>query len=171
MKTPRPPARLNIRPARHGDVPALTDLLNDIIRAGGTTALELEMDERDVAQMFVEGKGVLACHVATALDEDAPLGFQTIARHPDLPADWCDIATFTRRGLQQAGLGRALFAATAEQARALGLSVINAAIRADNEGGLAYYGRMGFKTYRTLPAVPLRSGAPVDRIFKRYDLD
>lgn len=170
MNLPPAPTRFRVRTAWPGDVPALTDLLNEIIRAGGTTALEIEMDTQEVARMFVDGAGVLACHVATGIEDDAPLGFQTLARHPDLPEGWGDIATFTRRGLQQAGLGRALFAATRATAQTLGLTAINAAIRADNEGGLAYYSRMGFVTYPTLPAVPLRSRQLVDRIFKRHDL-
>nr|WP_245404727.1 GNAT family N-acetyltransferase [Ancylobacter gelatini] len=148
----------------------MTGLLNAIIRAGGTTALETEMSEADVAQMFLAGAAVLCCHVVTGPDDDTPLGFQTVVRHAELPPGWCDIATFTRRDPALPGAGRALFSATRERARELGLVTINAAIRADNSGGLAYYGKMGFDTYRTLPAVPLRSGACVDRIFKRYDL-
>ena len=48
---------------------------------------------------------------------------------------------------------------------------INGQIRADNVPGLAYYTKIGFQTYRTIEAVPLRGGRPVDRIYKRYDLE
>jgi hypothetical protein len=40
----------------------------------------------------------------------------------------------------------------------------------DNRVGLAFYEKMGFRTYETLRRVPLRDGTPVDRILKRYDV-
>ena len=63
-----------------------------------------------------------------------------------------------------------MFAATRERARALGVAAINATIRADNSGGLAFYSRMGFVDHHVDKAVPLKSGLPVDRISKRYPL-
>ena len=47
---------------------------------------------------------------------------------------------------------------------------MNAEIRADNEGGLAFYGKMGFQDQDVDRAVPLGDGTPVDRINKRYPL-
>ena len=47
---------------------------------------------------------------------------------------------------------------------------IDATIRADNRGGLAYYERMGFREQTRLLGVPLRDGRPVDRVRKRLDL-
>jgi ribosomal protein S18 acetylase RimI-like enzyme len=66
------------------------------------------------------------------------------------------------------GVGTALFAASRTLAADLGVVAINATIRADNRGGLAYYEKMGFRTYRTLEAVKLQDGRAVDRILKRY---
>ena len=47
---------------------------------------------------------------------------------------------------------------------------INATIRADNIGGLAFYSRLGFMDHGISRAVPLRNGVPVDRVSKRYVL-
>ncbi|WP_420810234.1 GNAT family N-acetyltransferase [Ensifer aridi] len=66
------------------------------------------------------------------------------------------------------GAGTALFAATKAYARDAGFLAINATIRADNIGGLAYYSKMGFVDYKVDKAVPLKDGRPVDRISKRY---
>ncbi|MBP1887174.1 ribosomal protein S18 acetylase RimI-like enzyme [Ensifer mexicanus] len=66
------------------------------------------------------------------------------------------------------GAGTALFAAAKAHAREAGLEAINATIRADNAGGLAYYAKMGFIDYKVEKAVPLKDGQPVDRISKRY---
>ena len=67
-------------------------------------------------------------------------------------------------------MGTQLFAATRERARSLGLQAINATIRADNAGGLAFYHRMGFVDHHVDKDVPLKSGRPVDRISKRFPL-
>jgi hypothetical protein len=47
---------------------------------------------------------------------------------------------------------------------------INATIRADNVGGLAFYSRLGFTDHGISRAVPLRDGTPVDRVSKRFIL-
>ena len=64
-----------------------------------------------------------------------------------------------------------MFAATRARARELGLAAINATIRADNSGGLAFYSKMGLKDYAVDRAEPLADGTPVDRIHKRYLLN
>ncbi len=66
------------------------------------------------------------------------------------------------------GAGTALFKATCDHARSIGLKALNATIRADNLGGLTYYGKMGFVDYKVDKAVPLNDGRLVDRISKRY---
>ena len=61
-------------------------------------------------------------------------------------------------------------AATCNRARELGMEAINAEIRADNSGGLTFYGKQGFEDYRVEQARPLRDGTPMDRLFKSYVL-
>jgi len=172
--------RFRIRPARAADAPALCALLNRIIAIGGTTALETPLTPERFAAGFLEGPRFLCCFVAEAEGEaeggagggesGALLGFQALERSPKLPADWGDIATFAQVQPKVPGVGRALFAATRDQARALGLTAINATIRADNHGGLAFYGKMGFEDWKRDAAVPLQDGTPVDRVSKRYRL-
>lgn len=159
---------LSVRPFRPRDEGALTLILNDIIAAGGTTAYEQPFTADRLRGYHLDGPTVLCCHVA--LDGAEPAGFQVLNANPALPAGWGDIASFTRRDPPLRGAGTALFAATQARARALGLPVLNATIRADNVPGLAYYGKMGFRDYQVLRAVPLSDGTPVDRIRKRFDL-
>jgi L-amino acid N-acyltransferase YncA len=159
-----------VRPARPEDAPALCKLLNEIIRIGGTTAHETPFEVAGFAEQFLHGPGCLGCLLAEEAAGGPPLGFQALERHGGLPEGWADIATFARPEPKVPGVGRALFAATVERARALGLMAINAMIRADNAGGLAYYARMGFEQYAVARAVPLADGTPVDRLSKRYRL-
>jgi L-amino acid N-acyltransferase YncA len=159
---------LTVRPFVAGDAAALAGILNRIIAAGGTTAYETPFTPEGLRAAHLDGPGVLCCH--TAMADGQVVGFQCLNRVEYLPPGWADIATFTRRDPGVPGAGRALFAATQARARALGLVAINATIRADNAGGLAFYAAMGFVDYAVRPAVPLADGTPVDRIRRRFDL-
>ena len=161
-------ATFAIRPVRATDAAELAELLNAIIARGGTTAFETPFAPAALDQSYLTGPAVHCCFVAES--DGQLLGFQTLGMQAFLPADVGDIATFTRIGGTQSGVGTALFAATCERARALGLAAINATIRADNAGGLAFYSRMGFTDHEVVPAVPLKDGTKVDRIRKRFAL-
>jgi len=155
-----------IRKAIPSDASELAALLNEIIRAGGTTAIETELSPAEFDEWFISGQYPLACHVAE--DGGVLYGFQSLSLFGGPPTGWADIATFARMAPKKNGVGTALFAATLEAARALGLETINATIRADNVSGLAYYGKMGFETYTVVKAVPLADGTLVDRVKKRF---
>ena len=157
-----------IRPVTRADAAELAALLNAIIVRGGTTAFEVPFSAEQLDAAYLTGPSVHCCFVAEV--GGLLLGFQTLGTQSFLPASIGDIATFARLGGTQRGVGTALFAATTERARHIGLLGINATIRADNLGGLAFYARMGFVDHSVLPGVPLRDGTRVDRIRKRYAL-
>jgi L-amino acid N-acyltransferase YncA len=151
------------------DVSQACDLLNAIIRIGGTTAAETELSEAGFAQRYLTAKNKICCHVA--LDESGRVyGFQWLGSEPHLEASCADIATFARPDSPVRGTGAALFKATTGFARTQGFDQINAKIRADNVPGLGYYTKMGFVEFSIAAAVPLQDGTPVDRISKRYNL-
>jgi L-amino acid N-acyltransferase YncA len=161
---------LVVRPAEAADAEPLAQLLNAIIARGGTTALEEPWTPGKLNWIYLTGPAVICCFVAVDADTGELAGFQTLGTWPGLGKGLGDIGTFTRIGGQQKGVGTQLFAATRERARALGVEAINATIRADNAGGLAFYGRMGFVDHHVDAGVPLKSGTPVDRISKRFPL-
>jgi len=165
-----PSHRIEIREAARGDAAELAALLNAIIAQGGTTALEEAFTPAGLAEAYLVGPAVLCCFVAVDTEAGRLEGFQTLGRYPGLPGDVGDIGTFARIDGKQRGVGSALFAATRERARQLGLAAINATIRADNVGGLAFYAKQGFEDHSVTPAVPLRDGRPVDRVNKRFVL-
>jgi L-amino acid N-acyltransferase YncA len=152
------------------DAPALTELLNAIIAKGGTTALEAAFTPQSLAATYLDGPDVHICLVAVDAATTQIEGFQTLGRDPALPDDIGDIGTFARVDGTKRGVGSALFAAMTDAARAHGLSAINATIRADNVGGLAFYRKLGFVDHSVTRAVPLADGTPVDRVHKRYAL-
>lgn len=161
---------MEIRQVKEDDAEELTLLLNEIIARGGTTALEEPFTASHLAATMLTGTNVICCFVGVERATGRLAGFQSLQRYHDLSDGIGDIATFTRIGLIQRGLGSALFTATCAAARHRRIKAINATIRADNIGGMAFYGRMGFVDYDMQRALPLKDGTLVDRIGKRYVL-
>ena len=160
---------ITVRRATRLDLDDMASLLNEIIAAGGTTALTRAVTADDLGARIDSSGDRGAWHVA--LDgQDRVVGFQWIAPNTDLPPEAADIATFVQTGQTGLGIGSALFDATKEAAMALGYGWINATIRADNEGGQIYYQSRGFEDYGMIRDVPLSSGLRVDKRLKRYDL-
>lgn len=160
---------IHIRATGPIDAAPMAELLNTIIGAGDTTAMTAPVTSDMLKDGMQATPGASAWHLA---EDDAGelLGFQWIQPHDDLPPKACDIATFVRVGRAKLGIGSALFDRTRDAATSLGYTWINATIRADNTGGLAYYQSRGFETYDIRKGVPLPGGGTVDRISKRYDL-
>lgn len=163
---------LTVRPAAPSDAAQMAELINTIIAVGGTTAYEDPFDAAHMDAAYISLPQLVSCFVAESGGDI--VGFQGLMRSFDpedpLPDGWATIGTFARVGLTQRGVGGALFAATLDAARAAGIAVIDATIRADNTGGLAFYSRQGFVDYDRLVGMPLKDGTPVDRIRKRYDI-
>ncbi len=160
---------LAIRATSADDTEGMRTLLNEIIRVGGTTAITNELSPDEMREWFISGEKVVSCFVAVDSD-GAMVGFQSLSKYDSLPAGWVDIATFASRSRHKSGVGSALFARTREAASKLGFSAINATIRVDNEGGLAYYGRMGFETYLVEDGDPQAQGRVFNRVHKRFTL-
>lgn len=158
---------IHVRRAGQLDTRGMADLLNDVIAEGGTTALTTPVTSDDLAEWM--GHPRSAWHVAED-DAGRVMGFQWIEPAGYLPAEAAEIATFARIGHTGLGIGSALFRATEAAARELGYGWINANIRADNAGGLAYYQSRGFEDYGRIEGYRMGNGQIVDKVLKRYDL-
>ena len=161
-----------VRDVRASDAPELADLFNAIIARGGTTAFEKPFTADGLRDGYLMGARTISCVVAVDDTTGRLEGFQMLGDFGDpMAAGTGDIGTFVRIDGKQRGVGRALFAATCANARAAGVGMLNASIRADNIGGLTFYTKLGFVDHAIRPAVPLADGTPVDRIYKRYALN
>lgn len=160
---------IKVRAASLADARQMSELLNEIIEAGGTTALTDPVSPIEIADWIKSDPKQSSWKVAED-DGGKIMGFQFFTPHPDLPSEAADMATFVRVGAVQLGIGSALFSETAKAAVRLGLVWLNANIRADNSGGLTYYQSRGFRTYRMDENVPLADGKLVERVYKRFDL-
>lgn len=161
-----------IRAAQAADAAILTEIVNRVITNGGTTAHQTLFSVDRMLRTYVAPDRLVSCHVAEV--GGAVIGLQSLS-WPDtegqtFPEHWAIIATFVDPNSAGSGAGTALFSATRDAATKAGVRAIDATIRADNSGGLAYYTRMGFEDYDILPAVPLRDGRLVDRVRKKFAL-
>ncbi len=162
---------LATRPATPRDADEMTALINEIIAIGGTTAYEDPFTPESMNGEFISPPYLLSCTLVE--DEGRLLGFQVLLwpnAHEPFPDVWAYIGTYARVGHTGGGIGRALFAETLKAARAAGVKTIDATIRADNTGGLAFYGRVGFVDYDRRIGVPLKDGTLVDRVRKRFEI-
>jgi L-amino acid N-acyltransferase YncA len=156
--------------AATGDCREMAELLNDIIAAGGTTALTDQISPDDLRDwVLLSQPGHSACQLARDT-ADTLVGFQWIGPNAELPPGAVDIATFVRVGQTGLGIGSRLFEATRQAAERLGYKWINATIRSDNESGLIYYQSRGFRDWRFDEDVRLADGTLVNKISKRFDL-
>ena len=157
------------RTATRADLPAMADILNPIIEAGGTTAFEEVFSPQALGKVVFDREDFISAVVA--IDPEGKVaGFQYLVRLDPPDTDIGGIASFARLAPKCPGAGRAMMAATLIAARAAGLSAIDAKIRADNVPGLGYYSAMGFQDRSLIKGVPLKDGTPVDRVIKRLTL-
>lgn len=154
-----------VRPGQPFDAGAMAALLNDIIVQGGTTAFTEPVTGDGLREWMAAGD---VWHVAET--EGEVIGFQWLGPHSDLPKDTADVATFVAPGRHGIGTGSALWEATRDAARMRGWRYVVAVIRADNEGGLAYYGSRGFDDVDRLHRQHLGDGTFVDKVVKRIRL-
>ena len=145
----------------------MAEMLNAIIARGGTTALTNAVTPGTLAHWMATPGAIW--HLAEN-DQGALQGFQWVVPKSGLPADMLDIATFTRIGATGLGIGSALFERTKDAAKEQGARAINATIRADNQGGLAYDQSRGFEPYARQDNVNLGGGLIVGRVMMRYEL-
>lgn len=158
---------IHTRRAGPMDTRAMAALLNEIIEIGGTTAYTDPVTPEYLADRITSDPERSVWHIAED-DAGTLMGFQWIEPMDDPTA--CAIATFARVGKTGLGIGSRLFEETCKSARSLGYTWIQAAIRADNTGGIAYYQSRGFELYGHRRNITLANGQVVDQELRRYDL-
>lgn len=157
-----------IRAATKDDVPEFVAFLNEIIAMGGTTAYQSPKTPDYFEAFFAPGSVCLLIHVAEA--NGAVVAVQWVRPFDPPDQEIASIASFAKPGQAQRGVASKLFAVTKAACADAGYTQIDATIRADNSGGLAYYGKMGFIEIGRSPDVPLSDGTLVTRIHKRLAL-
>ena len=152
------------RPMAADDVAACVAIVNHIIALGGTTAYEEPYSQQDFHDHYLVEPPVT--NVVT--QDGRVVGFQAAF---DVGDGLYSIGSFTDRVAPVKGAGKVIFDKTLADCRARGGQAILAKITSDNTGGLAFYSRMGFVDWKTIPNDHTRKdGTQVDRIIKRLEL-
>ena len=160
---------ITIRPLQVSDIHLMTELLNEIIEIGGTTAYLNPLSEAGLASWVARGTERASWTIAED-DTGKLVGFQWAEPHALLPPEAASIATFVRVGVVGRGIGKRLFAETSKHMKRFGFEWINASIRSDNDSGLRYYAKMGFKDWKVDPDAMLSDGRITGKHHKRHDL-
>lgn len=164
-----------IRQATKINAASMCDMLNPIIKTGGSTAhINLFTPERMQEHYIAPPRGI-SCFFAES--DGQILGFQALEwadpkwdKIDPIPEDWAIIASFVSNKSRGLGVGRALFSKTLKRARLEKMAAIDATIRADNVSGLGFYSALGFVDYERVSNVALSDGTQVDRIRKKFML-
>lgn len=140
---------LIVRHAGLDDAEGISEVLQEIAAAGKRSK---PSDLSFATANYLTHPDQLRCTVAVR--GSCVLGFQSIklaveGNRYGAPVGWGVIGTHIRPSAARQGVGRALFRATLEVAKAQGLAAIDATISRNNTDGLAYYAAMGFVDYRS----------------------
>ncbi|MEJ6403870.1 GNAT family N-acetyltransferase [Yoonia sp. 2307UL14-13] len=141
----------SIHSAKSNDADGVSAVLTALVAAGKRTK---PADIAFALDHYIAHPDTIRCSVA--VDQNGTiLGFQSLklaidGNIYDVTPGWGIIGTHIHPEAARRGVGRALFVATCDAARAAGIAKIDATIGEANAEGLAYYSAMGFATYRRM---------------------
>lgn len=147
-----------IRAATLADVPAVTAIINQVVRETTITVTSVEKTETDVL-MMIEDRRALGHEVFVA-DLGGVVGYATYAQFRPSPGYVRTMEHSVALALagQGKGLGRALMAAVEAHAAAAGAHVMVAAITADNTKSISFHNVLGYERVGLLPQVGYKFG-------------
>ena len=140
---------MTIRSAVDADTCGMSEVLNQILAASGRS------DRRDKSyalERYVSHQARIACFVFVEAGPDV-LGFQSlkmawVGNPYGVTPGWGIIGTHIRPQAARRGVGIALFERTLQAARDARIPAIDATIGSNNEPGLSFYEKLGFRSYR-----------------------
>lgn len=147
-----------IRPATPADVPAVTRIINQVIRETTITVTSVEKTEAEVLAMITDRRAL--GHELFVADLGGVVGYATYAQFRPSPGYLRTMehsVALAAEG-QGRGLGRALMAAVEAHAHAAGAHVMVAAITADNLASIRFHKGLGYDQVGLLPQVGYKFG-------------
>jgi L-amino acid N-acyltransferase YncA len=157
---------IRIRPIRIEDAEGVVNVLNPLIRAGESTALDRVFSAEE-ERIFI------GFNVAEKTDDGVIVGFQNVepfATYTEAFAHVGVIGTYVDQSGQRQGIGRLLFEATRLAAKEKGYEKFVAFVRADNVSGLAYYKRIGFEAIGVAKRHAKIKGRYIDEVLIEREL-
>jgi len=134
------PHAITLRPARPSEARTLAEMSRDLIETG----LPWRYTPRRMAALIGDPESI----TLVATDGKACHGF-AVMQFGDDQAHLALLAVRPRR--QRCGIGSGMIEWLTASARVAGIAAITLEVRADNEGTLAFYRRLGFTQSRLMP--------------------
>lgn len=164
-----------VRAATDADVPAITDIYNEVIRTTDAIWLDVEVTVEDRLAWFeaqqAERLAVLVATPAAATDE--VWGYGSLARFRTKSGYWPSVehSIHVHAEHRGGGVGQLLLDALVARAEADGRHVMVAGIDAGNIGSIRFHERNGFRVVAEMPAVGRKFGRPVSLVLLQRELD
>jgi ribosomal protein S18 acetylase RimI-like enzyme len=149
---------MQIRTAQPSDAAAMSAMLGLLVAAGKRKS---PADAGFVLAHYIQSPDGIRCSLAEDADGTL-LGFQSLihsrpGNRYGTPVGWGIIGTHVSPLAARRGVGSALFQVTRQAAKEAGLREIEAFIGETNQEALAYYEKMGFRTYRLAEGIICKS--------------
>ncbi|MGD8625271.1 MAG: GNAT family N-acetyltransferase [Anaerolineae bacterium] len=167
-------SRVTVRPVRRDDLAdaaGVAGVLNGVIAEGRYTALAGDWTA-EAEMAFLQGLGPRS-EVFVAEVDGRIAGFQVIepfVRYTPTMDHVAHMGTYVLAEYRGRGLGRRLAGATLAYARAQGYEKFVIYVLTHNEGGLGYYGSLGFEARGTLRRQVRIDGVYYDEVFMEMHL-
>lgn len=147
-----------IRPATPADVPAITWIINQVIRDTSITVTSVEKSEQEVMAMMVERRAL--GHEMFVANVGGVVGYASYAQFRASPgySRTMEHSVALVAGGQGRGLGSALMSAVETHAKSAGAHVLIAAITADNSQSISFHKGLGYEHVGHLPQVGYKFG-------------
>ena len=147
-------SHVTYRPGVAADAPSLAAMLQALTAAGKRT----RPSDLDFARDHYLTSPDLVVSTVAVDETDRVIGLQVVSRVTGenqwgTATGWGMIGTHVHPEAARRGLGRGLFGHTKRAVEASDLPAVDASIGDENAEALAYYGAMGFVTYRTAPGL------------------
>lgn len=154
--------RLRIRSAAEGDVPAITEIYNQVILRSTATFDTVPKDPEE-RRLWIHGRGPQ--HPVLVAEEDGSvLGWASLDPWSDRCA-YSATAVDTLHVKEDArgrGVGTALLSALLDSARERGIHTVLARIESGNEASIRLHERFGFRTVGVMREVGRKFGQLLD---------
>jgi len=159
---------VDIRNAVEADAEAIAAIWNQIIQAARYSALDTPLTEQTQRQFLSDlpERGIFI--VAENREDQRLAGFQSLepfAAYTHAFDHVAVIGTCVDLSLRRRGVGKQLSQVGFAKAREMGYEKLFTYVRADNHGGLNFYGGLGFRVVGTAKRHGKFSGKYVDSVF------
>jgi L-amino acid N-acyltransferase YncA len=163
---------VKIRPAAEHDIPAITDIYNEVV-ANSTAVWTEKPDTETERTAWMKARQSLGYPVLVATEGTDVLGYGTFGDFRAWPGYRYSVehSVYIHAGHRGRGLGRAIVDNLIASARGLGKHALIAGIDGENAASIALHERAGFRQVARMPEIGCKFGRWLDLVFMQLLLE